>query len=342
MKKIAFLAAVAATVCTVACNKKMDTQINEVPDPAQEVERYELKVGLRSSLIQTKASENPNDDLVKSFQVLVFNGDMLDAFAYKEDPETLGPDYDLTLSCTAGEREVYAVVNAPSLASVTSKTAFLATKSLRSQNYSDKWQMIGHDTVTLPQTDEIIIDVHRIGAKVKLDRITRAFTVSGLADLTFKVDAIYISNAAGDINFGETEVPSFWINKQGVVDSGNPLYAMFGTGQKIIANNAYETFNQGFILYPNGADDSTATTWSPRHTRVVVKATVGTQVCYYPITLPVIESNKMYIISNLTVTRMGSSDPDQPVSIQDCTFDINIEDWTTVNVTDEGEDDITI
>ena len=47
MRKITFLAAVAATLCTVACNKNMDTQINEVPNPANE-ERFELKVQVRS------------------------------------------------------------------------------------------------------------------------------------------------------------------------------------------------------------------------------------------------------------------------------------------------------
>ena len=43
MRKITFLAAVAATLCTVACNKNMDAQINEVPNPANE-ERFELRL----------------------------------------------------------------------------------------------------------------------------------------------------------------------------------------------------------------------------------------------------------------------------------------------------------
>ena len=50
MRKITFLAAVAATLCTVACNKNMDTQINEVPDPAQSQERYDLTVNVRGHL----------------------------------------------------------------------------------------------------------------------------------------------------------------------------------------------------------------------------------------------------------------------------------------------------
>ena len=53
MRKITFLAAVAATLCTVACNKNMDAQINEVPNPANE-ERFELKVQVRSGGDLTK------------------------------------------------------------------------------------------------------------------------------------------------------------------------------------------------------------------------------------------------------------------------------------------------
>jgi hypothetical protein len=74
----------------------------------------------------------------------------------------------------------------------------------------------------------------------------------------------------------------------------------------------------------------------------VVKATLGTDVYYYPITLPALESNKSYEIEELILTRPGSDDPDKPVSIQECTFQINVLGWTTVAVADENEDDITI
>ena len=84
MRKIAFLAAVAATLCTVACNKNMDTQINEAPDPAQSQGRYDLTVNVRGGdLVQTKSTAitAANEVQVNNLQVFVFRGDALDAYA---------------------------------------------------------------------------------------------------------------------------------------------------------------------------------------------------------------------------------------------------------------------
>ena len=99
MKRIAFLAAVAATVCTVACNKNMEilrsTQNdNEVPQQ----ERYDLKVNVRSGdLVLTKSTTimAANEEQVNNLQVFVFRGDALDAYASVDN------DDELTVSCTA-------------------------------------------------------------------------------------------------------------------------------------------------------------------------------------------------------------------------------------------------
>ena len=168
MKKIAFLAAVAATLCTVACNKNMDAQINEVSDSAQQQERYDLKVNVRSGdLVQTKSTTitAANEITVNNLQVFVFRGDALDAYA------TVNNDDELTVSCTAGEREVYALVNCPDLSAVSTKTALLATSSLLSGNSGTSFQMIGHqDEVDLPEDSPVTINVHRIASRVAHSR----------------------------------------------------------------------------------------------------------------------------------------------------------------------------
>ena len=63
MKRIAFLAAVAATLCTVACNKNMDTQINEVPNPAEQ-EYHPLTIKIKGNAPETKATGIDPDDEV--------------------------------------------------------------------------------------------------------------------------------------------------------------------------------------------------------------------------------------------------------------------------------------
>ena len=339
MKKIAFLAAVAATLCTVACNKNMDTQINEIPDPVQQQERCELKVNVRSgNLVQTKATNivAANENQVNNLQVFVFRGDALDAYA------SVSNDDELTVSCTAGERQVYALVNCPDLSAISTKTALLATSSLLSGNSSAGFEMIGHqDEVDLPDDSPLTIDVHRLAARVVIKKITRAFTVSSLAAKTFSLAQIFLINVPGDINYGETAAPTLWLNQRGYNDDLS--YITYDTPAATLANNASYSYVHTFFAYPNPTvNDSESTTWSPRHTRLVIKASIGSDIYYYPITLPVLEANKSYEIEELILTRPGSDSPDKPVSFADCTFQINVTGWTTVDVTDEGEDDITI
>ena len=73
MRKITFLAAVAATLCTVACNKNMDTQINEVPNPAEQ-EYHPLTIKIKGNAPETKATSIDPDDEVKvnTLQVIAF------------------------------------------------------------------------------------------------------------------------------------------------------------------------------------------------------------------------------------------------------------------------------
>jgi hypothetical protein len=248
---------------------------------------------------------------------------------------------ELTLSCTAGERQVYALVNCPDLSAVSTKTALLATSSRLSQNSGTGFQMIGHqDGVDLPGDSPVTIDVHRLAARVVIKKITRAFTAAALAAKTFSIDQIFLINVAGDTNYGETAAPSVWFNKQAYASEQAAF--TYDAPAASLANNASYSTVHSFFAYPNASADSDAAVWSPRHTRLVVKATLGTDVYYYPITLPALESNKSYEIEELILTRPGSDDPDKPVSIQECTFQINVLGWTTVAVADENEDDITI
>ena len=339
MRKITFLAAVAATLCTVACNKNMDTQINEVPNPANE-ERFELKVQVRSGgdLVQTKSTTitPANEVLVNNRQVFVFRGDALDAYG------SINDDDEITLSCTGGERQVYALVNCPDLSAISTKTALLATSSLLSGNSGTSFQMIGHqDEVDLPDDSPVTINVHRLAARVVIKKISRAFTVSALAAKSLTIDQIFITNVAGDINFGETASPTVWYNKMAY--SSEQAAFTYDAPASALANNASYSTAHSFYAYPNPTvDDAEGGSWSARHTRLVIKVTLGTDVYYYPITLPALEANKSYEIDELILTRPGSDNPDKPVSFQDCTFQVNVVGWTTVPVSDENEDDITI
>ena len=325
MKHKIFLAAWLITaICTVSCSKEQTEQADKLTENIND--RIELTVGINRSL--TKSSTITDDDEVKvnTLQVFVFRDDALDAYASAENVS------EVTLSCTNGERTVYALVNAPDLSHISSKTALLATRTSMS-NYPDYgFEMTGSKDIVLPQTSTVTIDVTRIVSRVILKQVTRNFTSPALADLEFKINEIYLLNVAGDTNYWLTDKPESWINAKRY-DGTLPELTHDDTEANIV-NGDYWPMTCRYYAYPNDSEDSTDENWCPRRTRLVLKTTLGDKVYYYPITLPELEPNKSYEIENLTITRPGSDNPDKPVTFQEATFDINVLPWSVVPVTE--------
>jgi hypothetical protein len=132
---------------------------------------------------------------------------------------------EATLSCTAGEREVYALVNAPDYSSVPGKAALLAKVSELSANSLTNFEMVGSKSVTLPQASSVSVDVNRIAARVVIKQITRKFSSAALQALDFSVDAIYLINVAGNTSNDLTAAPAAWYN---VAKNNDELPALLG------------------------------------------------------------------------------------------------------------------
>lgn len=325
MKRFLYLAAsVIVVLCAISCSKN---QIGPIDESGYNLkDKTDLTVGISRSV--TKSSTITDDDEVKvnTLQVFVFRGDALDAYASAENVS------EVTLSCTNGERSVYALVNAPDMSHISSKTALLSTKSTLSDYPEYGFEMIGHKDIILPQTSTVTIDVTRMVSRVILKQVTRNFTSSALADLEFKIDEVYLLNVAEDTNYGLTDAPEHWINA-GWYDGSLPELTHDNTEADIINGDCWP-MNCRYYAYPNDSEDSTEEDWSPRRTRLVLKTTLGGKVYYYPVTLPELEPNKSYEIENLTITRPGSDNPDKPVTFQEATFDINVLPWSVVPVTE--------
>ena len=67
----------------------------------------------------------------------------------------------------------------------------------------------------------------------------------------------------------------------------------------------------------------------------MVKATLAGKALYYVIPLGAIRGNTAYDISELVLTRPGSSDPEQKTEVASCTFTLEISPWTVVPVETE-------
>ena len=328
-KGFLMMAAVAAVFGTMSCKKDNVPSMNHgnanVPVDG---ERTELTVGIATGMTKSTTITAEDEVKVNNLQVFVFRGDALDAYGVADNASTV------TVSCTKGNREVYAVVNAPDLKDIATKTDLLATKSALSDNDESNFVMIGKTNADLPSELPVNVEVDRIVSKVVLKTVNRAFTSAALAALNFSIDEIFITNVAGDVNYGLTDNPLEWYNKMDY-NSEMAMFTHDAPAASVVNEEAYST-QHTFYCYPNKAADSDATSWSPRRTRLVLKTTLGTDTYYYPVTLPELENNKSYELE-LTITRPGSDSPDNPVSFADCTFSISVKPWTVITVSDGVE-----
>ena len=315
MKKSIFAFA-AALAALVACNKNEATPMQ--PQNQESLVPCELTVGICGAMTKATGVTTDNEAKVNKLQIFVFRGDDLDAYASVDNAK------ELTLSCTAGERVVYALVNAPDYSSVPGKAALLAKVSELSANTLTNFEMVGSKSVTLPQTGTVSIDVNRIASRVVLKKITRNFTSAALQALDFTVDAIYLVNVAGNTSYDLTATPSTWYN---IAENKGELASLLADTPTapIAQGQAYDT-DHTFYAYPNDLAVNT--------TRIVIETTLGTSKYYYPINLPEMAANKSYEIEEVVLTRPGSDNPDEPVSFADATFSINVIDWTVVPVTE--------
>ena len=323
------MAAVAAVFGTMSCRKDNVPSMNQgnanVPVDG---ERTELTVGIATELTRSTTITADDEVKVNNLQVFVFRGDALDAYGVADNASSV------TVSCTKGDREVYAVVNAPDLKDIATKTDLLAAKSALSDNNESNFVMIGKTNADLPSELPVNVEVDRIVSKVVLKTVNRAFTSAALAALNFSIDEIFITNVAGDVNYGLTDNPLEWYNKMDY-NSEMAMFTHDAPAASVVNEEAYST-QHTFYCYPNKAADSDAASWSPRRTRLVLKTTLGTDTYYYPVTLPELENNKSYELE-LTITRPGSESPDNPVSFADCTFSISVKPWTVITVSDGVE-----
>lgn len=277
---------------------------------------------------------------VNSLQIFVFNGEQLDGYGSSSGSLTA------TASCTAGTRDIWAVVNAPALTSVSSKSQLLATVSDLAAEISN-FQMVGSKSETLQKDGNVKITVDRLAARVVLKGIKNALTNAAQA-ASFKVLSVYLTNVAGDVDFGHSSsyTVSKWYNRRGYQSANNLGSFTYDAVNKTIASGASNTEAHYFYSMPNANAAAVGGPWSPRAARLVIKAEIAGVVYDYPITLPALESNKSYEISLVTITRLGNPDdgnePDndddideeKPVVGFDQGFEITVNPWTVVTITE--------
>lgn len=322
-----FAKAVCSAICfipfLVGCQKEvMDNQSSE--------ERTTLRISI--PVDETKAVSGINETAVTTYQV----------FLFKEDGSiedyTCQTSSDIVLDCTIGMKTIVALLNAPVMGDIMDYSTLLSRTSFLSDNALDAFVMEGKTTVNIQTSDVVSIKlpVSRKVAKVELSSLSVAIDMPQYSSKSFKVLSVFLINVPADMPYFNSATSSLWYNKMGYDSEDDNTLIYDNMNAFEVTEATPYTAKNTFYCYPNKvAKDSFSETWDPRNTRLVVEAMLGDEKFYYPVTLPALDSNRIYEV-NLTITRPGAENPDAFIDKFTVPFIINIRDWEKVtSVTEE-------
>ena len=315
MNKRIAMAAMAACCIMAACSEKIEV--------SHEMEGMVTDIHFCVPVPETKLMSTVSENTVASLQIFVFGMDgKIEAYG------TSTYSSSLSMTCTTGEKDVVALVNAEPQKDILYLSELKARTTGMSENTGGNLVMEGITRVKLKPSETVTIPVSRCAARVKLEKVSTDFVLDVYDKMEFKITKVMLTNVAGDKPILGSGVPSVWYNKRG--QDPSELSVISNTVDNVVVTRTvpYKTPHY-FYCYPNPTTtDSTSETWSARKTRLVVVTTLGGTVYYYPVTLPVLEANKLYSVS-LTVTRPGSTDIDVPVEKMVAAISVSVIGWGT-------------
>lgn len=264
---------------------------------------------------------------------------------------TTGTYKGITVKCSTGQREIWVVVNdsrdrTAGPDAVQTKVDFLALTHELENSTPTKLLMIGRSNpessnpaITLTEgTMEVTVPVHRLAASVCLESVRNDFSSPAYrkSDI-FRLEAAYLINVPGRINFGETSEPSAldhqdWYARLAAETAGARAAILYDSlNGELLNYGEVHSVKHTFYTYPNNCDPSGDASFSPRATVLVLEASIkypdGWIKYYYPVSLGSgLQSNKQYHV-NLTVHRPGSTDPNKPVTFADLTPVVDVSNW---------------
>lgn len=319
-KTLLILAAAAMAVCS--CNKSEVAQTKGKP--------VEVTVQINgSSMTRTVGNTYANESKVNTLQILAFN-----ASGQLEGYKAVSKEMSVTLMASAGQKTVWAVVNAPSLEKVQTLNELTGTLSGLADNATDSFVMTGSLTTELTDGAVVAITVKRLVARVSVGKISVEFPETpAYAGKDLRLTGIYMINVANTVNFALGGEPTDWYNKLAHTDAQVDALLYDAVGETL-SNHSSHTTEHAFYPYPNPVAKSVKEipqadrgTWSPRRSILVIEVVFDGKTGYYPIELPVIDRNKTYGIDEVKITRSPGAVPYDPIETGEATVSITVADW---------------
>ena len=356
MKKIFLFVAAATLLGAAACNKfegkspapsgepltKGDITFNLTPDE-----------GPLTRAVTAYTTAQTYEKQVNKVQIFVFNSDGKIA-AYKNN----GTSLTGTISTTAGAKTVWAVINGPDLPSIGTLSDLQSTAvdlSANSTTAATGFVMAGSGSCTVSGSGSVPCNfsVSRLVSRVALASVTNNLPSSYGA---LKIERVFLCNVVGNQNIAGSASPATWYNKDGRADEStrNTAHIIDGSTYNAscptltfksvaqnVANGATHAPSTPYLFYsfPNSATaapNGYADPFTAKRTVLTVVATIDGTIQYYPVVLDdaVLARNTAYTVG-LTITGLGSDDPDKPVTKGSISVTITVSNWSAGAVYDE-------
>lgn len=175
-------------------------------------------------------------------------------------------------------------------------------------------KLVGETFLQAAQTRNLYLTLHPMLCAIRIRSVSADFSGHSYAGSDFRNNKLYLLNAGSEcLPFRKDGGgPVSWMNL-GRLDSTAVMALPF---PELLLQEGYGSVGKSRILkekeffcYPNPSEEDNLA--SPI-TRLVLEGTVDGVRCYYPVNIPAMQPGCCYQF-DITLTRMGSPDPDIPV-----------------------------
>lgn len=346
MKRIQVLLLLPAFLA-VSCNKENSLEIS--PQEEIKVENCQLNITLDDGMDGTKASAYttvlPYEKTIKSIEVLVFN----DNGTIEKYAKITGTTCSFTV--TQGKKHIYAFANCFNLSYIT-HTWELEEQYISLSNCSktNGFAMHGDTEVTCSAnaTTPCSIELKRYAARVAL---TNVYLNLGTYVDDAAVEGVFLTNVVSSRSLIGNYIDD-WCNVQGrnwdgeIISYWDGYYSdyedqtgyqydyWFYNDENVIFEDEFDypflgyAFANSSTKSPNGTGSFN---WSTgERTCLVVEMYINSEIYYYPVVLDngPLNENCAYTVS-LTITGLGSKDPNVPILKGSLSGTITVSNWTS-------------
>lgn len=319
--------AVATAASLISCDKQAANDFSS--DESTSEKRVECTFSI--SRPGTKATSGMDDAEVNTIQIFVFKMGDNDIQGVIDAQSERSTDSQVPLECTLGTRAIVAVVNGPSSLSFSTIDELYSEISHLNENSAGSFVMVGRlDTEIDSDDTSITVEVKRLVAKVAISKITFNFKENYYTNLLnqgqIELQSIGLLNVANEVPYlssGAYTPDYYYLGGYSAADVID--YLAHDEVSETASSSPYTTEHE-FYCYPNSSNPKTA---------LSIAVAISGKTCYYTKYIDLIESNKVYTVTNLTITRPGSDTEGGEILSDTFYFDVLVSEWESGDEYDE-------